>query len=217
MVMEQVRNTIIYELPLDALHSLAPDIIWKAAPTITPGLLPTEVCQIVGNWYVESSSESRRYRAGQFFTPAIVARYMANLAGTLYNQAYILDPGAGVGMLACAICELAKLQQLPTLTIVVYESDPALHALCSFTLHYAHDFLQEPGVDLSIELYQQDFLEAMSTQFTSPSLWSNNLRPERPFDLAILNPPYFKVNQADRRAKIVKDIAFGRTNKTTDS
>lgn len=215
MVMEQVRNTKTYELPLETLRGIAPDIVWKAAPTITPGMLPTEICQIVGDWYVDSSSEARRYQAGQFFTPSVVARYMANLAGTLHNQARILDPGVGVGMLACALCELAQLQKLSALTIVAYESDPALHTLCSFALYYARDFLQEYGIDLSIELHQQDFLEAMSTQFSSPSLWSNSLRPEHPFDFAILNPPYFKVNQTDTRAKIVKGIAFGRTNMYT--
>jgi adenine-specific DNA-methyltransferase len=215
MVMEQVRHPKTYELPLESLNHLAPDIRWKAAPIISPGLLPTEVCQMIGNWYVESSNEARRYQAGQFFTPSIVARYMANLADELPHQARILDPGAGVGMLACALCELAKLQKLSALTIVAYESDPVLHLLCSFMLNYTRDFLEEHDIQLSIELYQQDFLEAMAKQFTSLSLWSNDLRPEHPFDLAILNPPYFKVNQTDRRAKIVKDIAFGRTNMYT--
>ncbi len=215
MVMEQVRNTKTCELPIETLRSLAPDIVWKAAPTISSDLLPTEVCQIVGNWYVESSSEARRYQAGQFFTPAIVARFMANLAGMLHEQACILDAGAGVGMLACALIELAKLQNVSPFTIVAYESDPVLHFLCSFTLGYARGFLQKYNLDVTLEIHRQDFLEAMASQFTSPSLWSNNLRPERPFDLVILNPPYFKVNQTDRRAKIVKDIAFGRTNMYT--
>jgi adenine-specific DNA-methyltransferase len=215
MVMERVENTTICELPLEALRKLAPDIAWKAAPTISPNLYPTEVCQIVGNWYVESSSEARRYQAGQFFTPAVVARYMANLAGRLHEQAYILDAGAGVGMLACALIELAKLQEASPITIVAYEADPVLYSLCSFTLRHARNFLQKHNLDVTIELHQQDFLEAMVAQFTSPSLWSNNPRPERPFDFAILNPPYFKVNQADKRAKIVKDIAFGRTNMYT--
>lgn len=215
MVLEQVRHTKTCELPIEALHSLAPDISWKAAPTISPDLLPTEVCQVVGNWYVESSSEARRYQAGQFFTPAIVARFMANLAGMLHEQTYILDAGAGVGILACALIELAKLQNVSPLTIVVYESDPVLYTLCSFTLDYARSFLQKHHLDVTLEIHQQDFLEAMASQFTSPSLWSSDLRPEHPLDLAILNPPYFKVNQADRRAKIVKDIAFGRTNMYT--
>lgn len=215
MVMEQVRHTKICELPIEALRSLAPDISWKAVPTISRDLLPTDVCQIVGNWYIESSSEARRYQAGQFFTPAIVARFMANLAGTLHEQAYILDAGAGVGMLACALVELAKLQNISPLRIVIYESDPVLHTLCSFTLDYARSYLQNHHLDVTLEIHLQDFLEAMASQFTSLSLWSSNLRPERLFDLAILNPPYFKVNQADRRAKIVKDIAFGRTNMYT--
>lgn len=212
MVMEQVRSQKTYALPLDDLRRVAPHISWSLAQTITSDLSPIEVCQILGDWYKNHSSESHRRDTGQFFTPPIVARSMANLAGTLHNRMRVLDPGAGVGMLACAVCELAKAKQLPELTIIAYESDPALFLLCSFTLAYARDYLREHGVELSIELHQQDFLEAMAAQLSHYSLWSNNLQPEQPFDLAILNPPYFKVNQTDSRAVLVKDVAHGRTN-----
>jgi len=215
MVMEQVRNLKTYELPLDELHSLAPDISVGNAPTISSDLSPIEVCQIVGEWYTTHSIEARRHNAGQFFTPPIVARYMTNVAGQLHNKARILDPGAGVGILACAICEAAMVYKLTTLSIIVYESDPLLHALCSFTLNYARDLLHEHGIELTVELYHQDFIEAMAEEITQTSLWSSGPRPQQPFDLAILNPPYFKVNQTDIRAKLVKDIAQGRTNMYT--
>ena len=215
MVLEQTQNIKDYELPLHKLHDLAPDIPWSDFPRLSPGASPIEVCQIIGEWYANHSNKARKHFAGQFFTPPIVARYMANLAGTLHDNARVLDPGAGVGILACAICESAKVQKLTALSVVAYESDPVLHALCSFTLNYAHNFLREQGIKLSIELYQQDFLEAMAEQITQTSLWSNGLRPGQPFDLAILNPPYFKVNQKDTRARLIKDIAHGRTNMYT--
>ncbi len=215
MVMEQVRNVKTYKLPLDELRNLALDISLDDAPTISSDLSPIEVCQILGEWYVAHSGNIRRHNAGQFFTPPIVARYMANVAGQLHNEARILDPGAGVGILACAICEAAVIYKLTTLTIVAYESDPVLHALCSFTLNYAHDLLRQHGIELNIELFNQDFIEAMAEEITQISLWSSGLRPQEPFDLAILNPPYFKVNQADTRAKLVKDITQGRTNMYT--
>jgi len=213
--MEQVQNVKDYKILLHQLHNVAPEIAWSDFPASSPGTSPIEVCHIIGEWYVHHSNVARRHDAGQFFTPPIVARYMANVAGTLHDNPHILDPGAGVGILACAICESAKVQKLKALSIVAYESDPTLHALCSFTLNYARNFLQEHGIELSIELYQQDFLEAMAEQITQTSLWSNGLRPEQPFDLAILNPPYFKVNQQDMRARLIKDIAHGRTNMYT--
>ncbi len=210
------RETIArYELPLHKLHDLAPDILWRDPPTISPDLSPVDVCQIVGEWYVAQSSDRHRRESGQFFTPPIVARYMANLAGALEDQTRTLDPGAGVGMLSCAICEAAMLQRLSALTIVAYESEPVLHELCLFTLNYSRDILHKHGIELSIELRQEDFVEAMAEQITQVSLWSNHLRPKQPFDLAILNPPYFKVNQQDTRAKLVKNIAHGRTNMYT--
>src|SRR6266699_2943277 len=215
MAIGQVRGHDIYKLPLQELHGLAPHTSWANPPTILPASSPIDVCQIVGEWYVACSDGARRREAGQFFTPSIVARYMANAAGVLHNQARVLDPGTGVGILSCAICESALLQGLSGLTIVAYESDPVLHTLCQFTLNYACDFLQEHGVNLSIELYQHDFIEAMAEQMTRPSLLSSGRQPEHPFDLAILNPPYFKVNQKDTRARLVKDIAQGRTNMYT--
>jgi adenine-specific DNA-methyltransferase len=189
MAIEQVRGHDIYKLPLQELHDLAPDITWSDPPTILPDFSPIEVCQIVGDWYVAHSDDARRREAGQFFTPPIVARYMANVAGAFDDHARVLDPGAGVGILSCAICESAVVQRLSSLTIVAYESDPVLHALCLFTLNYARDFLQERGVKLFIELYQHDFIEAMAEQMTQASLWSSGLLPEHPFDLVILNPP----------------------------
>jgi adenine-specific DNA-methyltransferase len=215
MVMEQVRNLKTYELPLDELCNLAPDISFSDAPTINLDLSPIEVCQILGEWYSAHNSEARRHNAGQFFTPPIVARYMTNVAGQLHNEARVLDPGAGVGILACDICEAAMVYKLTSLSIVAYESDPLLHALCSFTLNFARDLLHEHGIELTIELYQQDFIEAMAEEITQTSLWSSRPRPQQPFDLAILNPPYFKVNQTDIRAKLVKNIAQGRTNMYT--
>jgi adenine-specific DNA-methyltransferase len=212
MVMEQVRKSKSYALPLDELHILAPDIPWNHTPAISPDLLPVEVCQILGEWYAANASETRRHDAGQFFTPPIVARYMANQAGGLHDQMRVLDPGAGTGILSCAICELAVAQKISRFSIIAYESDPVLSILCSFTLNYARDFLEEHGIELSIKLHRQDFIEAMAEQISQTSLWTDELQPQQPFDLAILNPPYFKVNQKDTRARLVKEIAHGRTN-----
>ena len=110
MVLEQTQNIKDYELPLHKLHDLAPDIPWSDFSRLSPGASPIEVCQIIGEWYANHSNKARKHFAGQFFTPPIVARYMANLAGTLHDNARVLDPGAGVGILACAICESAKVQ-----------------------------------------------------------------------------------------------------------
>src|SRR6266851_5923078 len=119
MAMEEVRKHEAYELPLHELYSLSPNILWSKPPTISPGLSPIEVCHIVGEWYVAHTSEERRHATGQFFTPPIVACYMANLAGRLHNKVRVLEPGAGVGILACAICEVALQQRLPEISVTI--------------------------------------------------------------------------------------------------
>ena len=51
MVMEQVRGSKTYELPLYEIQKLAPDIAWSTPPTITSDLSPVEVCHLIGEWY----------------------------------------------------------------------------------------------------------------------------------------------------------------------
>jgi adenine-specific DNA-methyltransferase len=212
MAIEHVQR---YQLPLHDLRRLAPDIAWRNAPMISPDLLPVQVCQIIGDWYVAQTNFTRRHASGQYFTPPLVARYMAYLAGTLGDQSRILDPGAGAGILVSALCEAAFKLGISTLSIVAYELDPILCALCSFTLAYARDWLQKRGIALTFEVRQQDFVQAMAEQLAQTTLWSNTPQPSHPFDLAILNPPYFKVNQKDARAQSVKEIVHGRTNMYT--
>ncbi len=215
MVIKRKENDITYTFPLEELSHLAPDAAWEKPPTIPLNCSPTELCRIVGDWYVARTDGTRREQAGQFFTPIIVARYMANLAGTLHNDVRILDPGAGIGILACALCESTLAQKVSQLSITAYESDPALSVLCAFTLTYTQDFLHQHGIHLSFEIQCRDFVEAMAEQATQTSLWTTGPEPADPFDIVILNPPYFKVNQKDRRARLVKNIAQGRTNMYT--
>jgi hypothetical protein len=40
MVMEQVRRGKRWELPMHALHNVAPEIVWNAPPVISPDLSP---------------------------------------------------------------------------------------------------------------------------------------------------------------------------------
>ena len=74
MALEQVRRREAYELPLQELHSLAPDISWGHAPTISPDFSPVEVCQVVGEWYVAHSSDVRRREAVTSHGPVLHKR-----------------------------------------------------------------------------------------------------------------------------------------------
>jgi len=169
---EQAWSHKSYELPLQELRRLAPDLEWRYLPAISSTYSPVEICQIVGEWYRACSNDTRRHNAGQFFTAPPVARYMASIVGRLENGMHILDPGAGVGMLASAICEAALQQKLSTISITAYETDPALHLLCLRTLTYISDILREYGIEVSIEVHQSDFLEAMAEKVQHVSLWS---------------------------------------------
>ena len=55
---------------------------------------------------------ARRAAMGQFFTPAPIARFMADLSEANTGKVRLLDPGAGVGSLSAAwiarACSLDK-------------------------------------------------------------------------------------------------------------
>lgn len=212
MVLEQAKGSRNYNLPVPELRKIASDILWKNAPPISANLLPTTLCQLITDWYVACSSEARRHDAGQFFTSAIVAQYMAKAAGTLPAVLNMLDPGAGTGMLSCAICEMALQQRISAVSIIAYEKDIALHRLCVFMLSYTRDFLQDYGINLTFRVHQCDFIEALAQQNTSPSLWEEGVQRVNNCNLVILNPPYAKMNQQDKRVRMVKDNVEGSTN-----
>lgn len=212
MTMEQQLDEKSYVISLQELQKLAPTIHWSNSPHISPHLLPTTVCQILTDWYITCSDEARRRDKGQFFTPINIARHMANATYSLPQVLQVLEPGGGTGMLISAVCETALQHHITDISIHAYEVDPVLHYLCSFVLNYAKDFLCKHNISLTFTIYQQDFLVAMAEQSKAASLWSESSTKQSSFDLVILNPPYFKLNQQDERTKQLKDIAEGRTN-----
>ena len=53
--------------------------------------------------YLATVSKAERKKIGQFFTPAAIADYMANMPQYFGETVSILDPGAGSGILSAAI------------------------------------------------------------------------------------------------------------------
>ena len=66
---------------------------------------PTAFADRLGQWYLSRASEAQRRKLGQYFTPVEVARFMAQMYRPTTERLRVLDPGAGMGILACALCE----------------------------------------------------------------------------------------------------------------
>lgn len=108
----------------------------------------------------------RRRTLGQFFTPYVVARFMASMFSPPHGEIRLLDAGAGIGMLSCAVCSL-----LPVSFVEAWEVDQSLVGELFGTLALA-------GVRHRIVV--DDFLTA-------------DMDSVADFSHVILNPPYGKL------------------------
>ncbi len=150
--------------------------------------------------YVSKALDAKHRAArGQFFTPASVASFLAGLIDLPAQGRFtVLDPGAGVGSLSAAVVARAIEEQSKCeITLVAFESDPALLDALSKTMCDCERAANRAGVCLRAEVRSEDFL-AWASAALAGSLWAEL----RQFDACILNPPYRKVNvgSADRLA-----------------
>ena len=131
----------------------------------------------------EKTSKGHKKKWGQFFTPPSVAEFMGELPAQPVRDRHlrILDPGAGTGILGISAGLRALQQGAKSVTIVAVEAeDGALGGL----RHASETASQSPyGERLRIQVVVGDFLELGSSDALG-----------QPFDLAVSNPPYFKMS-----------------------
>lgn len=75
----------------------------QAIPEPVSDEFPAAYAYRVGQWYLSSNQSDKS--VGQFFTSLPVARFMAQSLLPHNGTLRVLDPGAGAGILACALCE----------------------------------------------------------------------------------------------------------------
>ena len=75
----------------------------------------------------KSSMEEKKLK-GQYFTPSSIAKYMASMVILEKKQIKVLDPGSGLGILTCALCDRISNEKpsVTKLTVDLYESDQKL-------------------------------------------------------------------------------------------
>lgn len=140
---------------------------------------------------------------------------MADLASPEFTEHLrILDPGAGMGILACALCESLALRYpaLRSIDLITYELDPTLEPLLRCSLDALQRWLKSRQIDLRYVIYLKDFvLDCAGVLHRSIRLFDDEKLPgDR--DIVIMNPPYFKVAKSDPRACAVASIVYGQPN-----
>ena len=158
---------------------------------------PTQTAVDLGQQYCDQASMGARREFGQFFTPLPVARFMARLAVEgVGEEVRILDPGTGTGVLAAAVCE-ALPPSVRRVHIDAYEVNFEAAQAARLTFDSTAKWLLERGVECTLDLYHEDFLTSEGTTG---------------YDIAISNPPYFKLNREDPRVDRFRDVVYGQPN-----
>ncbi len=176
---------------------------------------PTEYADRVGRWYGESATDVHKKKYGQYLTPVAVADFMAGLVVFNGDDVRILDPGAGAGVLACALCE--KLSNQPkkprNIVLVAYEMDHVLIPATHGCLDYLKKWLEDRMITFTYIIEAKDFIQANAHALDDlQTTFAQIISLEEPFDVAISNPPYFKIPKDDPRARNAASVVHGQPN-----
>ncbi len=171
--------------------------------------LPSDFAARMSREVVDERSPIVRKELGQFFTPPSVARFMGRLGVEATKPRHVLDPGAGTGILAAAVCEALPPGAGPV-HVDAFESDSLAANMCEEVLTHTTKWCEtELGVQVTFRVSQADFIARHAEQLR-PSLYSDDRGAG--YDLAILNPPYFKLQKNDPRAVAAGALVHGQPN-----
>lgn len=141
-----------------------------------------------------SYDRERKAQLGQFMTSPNVAEFMACLLTANKNEpAHILDAGAGLGALSCALIDVWGREKTDDISLTAFEVDesvlPDLHR--NLTRRYADRF----------RVISEDYIE-----------YSVSSCAKRDYTHAILNPPYKKISSQSRHRKLLREVGIETGN-----
>ena len=160
----------------------------------------------------------QRHRAelGQFITPATVARFMASMLELNAPPAELrlLDAGSGTGMLTASVvaelCSRPDSARPSAIHVAAWEIDSRLKPLCLRTFRYCAELCRQADIQLTWSLRCEDFISSAA------DIIGNNALPTgattSPFHVAILNPPYRKLNSDSMERTRLNGLDMGTSN-----
>lgn len=162
--------------------------------------------------YCKNESVDKRKTKGQFFTPAQVASFMADMFNIKKGQIRLLDPGAGLGMLSASFCDrLSGCSKSFALTVDAYENDPKLQPFLKAVLESCKNTLSAKGTNLKYHIYNRDFILENEKYVNNNGLFCGK-EELLLYDFAIANPPYYKLNRNSLHSAIMRDCACAQPN-----
>lgn len=133
---------------------------------------------------------------------------MAGMCSDITAETFrVLDPGAGVGMLSAAVCQhLLRGLSRRNLYFELWENDARLIPLLYQTMNCCQSALHLAGHEMQFAIKTDDFILANARPLSSECI------PERTFDLAILNPPWFKIRKQSPQSLAMQHVVHGQPN-----
>lgn len=149
-----------------------------------------------------------RKERGHFGTAPGIADFMAGMfTRTAGEEIRILDAGAGVGTLSAALCQRFLQQRTSAhLFFELWENDLRLEPRLRQTMELCRAALRDSGGQMDFVVRTGDFI----LEHSEPSLFRET--PIDAFDLAIMNPPYFKVRKDSEMARAMAHVVYGQPN-----
>jgi adenine-specific DNA-methyltransferase len=187
----------------------------EAPATASTGdsIRPTVMADLAGAAYAERVSVDHRKNIGLYLTPVAVAGFMAAQIRTSGETIRILDPAAGAGILLCAAVEaLVERRASPRIELIAYEVDAALAEILARVLAELRRWAAARGADLAVDVVRSDFVLEHAAALRRLGGLMLHQPLGQGFDVVIGNPPYFKLNKADPRARAAAAVVHGQPN-----
>ena len=155
-----------------------------------------------------TADRKRRAELGQFMTPSNVAAFMASIlkVDPPPQELWLIDAGSGTGMLTAAV--VAELSARPSsrrpaaINAAAWEIDGSLHSMLHRTLEYCEEAARRSGMEFRWNIQDGDFISQAAR------LISGDAR----YDVAILNPPYRKINGESAERAALDALGMSATN-----
>lgn len=171
-----------------------------------------EKVDLIRSQAIANLSKKNQGAYGQYFTPLSVAKMMSSMFETTLETIRFLDAGAGVGVLSAAfIADICKRKQKPKeIFITAYEIDSSLIPYLEETLNLCREECEATQIKFSYSVENSDFISSV-TKPLSKGLF-NDFVAEVKFDLAILNPPYGKINASSETKRLLRNSGIPSPN-----
>jgi adenine-specific DNA-methyltransferase len=147
-------------------------------------------------------TSSHKEKFAQYLTPVEIANVMARLSTKHWkksDRAFILDPGAGTGILFyCLINELYKKDNILNLSLDAWEIDDTIIP------ELIHTCQKIKKNSFKYSIHHKDFIADISHEF--PGKISNK------YDIIIMNPPYKKIHSNSIYRNSMRNLGIETTN-----